>query len=69
MVDDGGECIPLTHALALLRYGRVDPHGFGLHEIWGGDVSLLAARSLAVLAAFGLAMTQQAIRMFGRSAS
>src|ERR1700729_571324 len=27
--------LPLTHALALLRYGLIDPHGQGLHAIWG----------------------------------
>src|ERR1700741_2807611 len=28
------KAMPLTHALALLRYGVVDPSGKGLHEIW-----------------------------------
>ena len=27
--------MPLTHALALMRYGFIDPSGKGLHEIWG----------------------------------
>src|SRR5438132_10161768 len=27
--------LPLTHALALMRYGLVDPRGQGLHDIWG----------------------------------
>ena len=27
--------LPLTHALALMRYGFVDPTGEGLHDIWG----------------------------------
>ena len=27
--------LPLTHAMALMRYGLVDPHGTGLHDIWG----------------------------------
>ena len=27
--------LPLTHALALMRYGLVDPRGPGLHDIWG----------------------------------
>ena len=32
--------LPLTHALALMRYGLVDPTGKGLHEIWGmGNVT------------------------------
>src|SRR5881392_3912216 len=27
--------LPLTHAMALMRYGFVDPSGSGLHDIWG----------------------------------
>jgi ABC-2 type transport system permease protein len=27
--------LPLTHALALMRYAFVDPSGKGLHDIWG----------------------------------
>jgi len=27
--------LPLTHALALMRYAFVDPNGKGLHDIWG----------------------------------
>src|SRR6185295_9755204 len=27
--------LPLTHALALMRYGLVDRSGAGLHDIWG----------------------------------
>jgi len=27
--------LPLTHALALMRYGLLDPHGTSLHDIWG----------------------------------
>ena len=27
--------LPLTHAMALMRYGLVDPRGTGLHDIWG----------------------------------
>src|SRR5437762_514146 len=29
------KALPLTHALALLRYGFIDPRGRGLHDIWG----------------------------------
>ena len=32
---DRAKALPLTHALALLRYGPVDPSGQGLHAIWG----------------------------------
>ncbi|MGE5274487.1 MAG: ABC transporter permease, partial [Verrucomicrobiota bacterium] len=27
--------LPLTHAMALMRYGLVDPSGSSLHDIWG----------------------------------
>jgi ABC-type polysaccharide/polyol phosphate export permease len=27
--------LPLTHALALIRYGMIDRNGRGLHDIWG----------------------------------
>jgi len=63
------KAMPLTHALALLRYGFVDPSGRGLHDIWGaGNVTLQAWASLAVVAAFALLMTAVAVRVFARSA-
>jgi ABC-2 type transport system permease protein len=61
--------LPLTHALALLRYGLIDPTGKGLHDIWGtGNVTVEAWLSLAVVAAFAVAMTAVSIRVFTRSA-
>jgi ABC-2 type transport system permease protein len=61
--------LPLTHALALLRYGLVDPKGTGLHDIWGtGDVTTEAWLSLAVVALFAAALTAISIRVFARSA-
>jgi ABC-2 type transport system permease protein len=61
--------LPLTHALALLRYGLIDPHGSGLHDIWGaGNVTVEAWLSIAVVAAFAAGMTLVAIRVFTRSA-
>jgi ABC-2 type transport system permease protein len=61
--------LPLTHALALMRYGFVDPHGTGLHDIWGINNPTTAAwLSLAVVAAYALAFTAIAIRTFTRSA-
>ncbi len=63
------KALPLTHALALLRYGLVDPRGQGLHAIWGGgDTTLQAWASLGVVAVFALALTAVAIRVFARSA-
>jgi ABC-type multidrug transport system permease subunit len=61
--------LPLTHALALMRWAFVDPTGRGLHEIWGmGNVTAEAWLSLAVLVAFAAIMTAVAIRVFSRSA-
>jgi ABC-2 type transport system permease protein len=61
--------LPLTHALALLRYGLVDPTGTGLHDIWGIDnVTVMAFMSLAVIVAFALFMVAVSIRVFTRSA-
>src|SRR5208283_3316255 len=61
--------LPLTHALALMRYAFVDPTGKGLHDIWGlSNVTVEAWLSLAVVAVFATALTAIAIRMFARSA-
>ena len=61
--------LPLTHALALMRYALVDPTGKSLHDIWGqGNVTAEAWLSLAVVAVFAAAMTALAIRLFTRSA-
>ena len=61
--------LPLTHAIALLRYGLVDPHGSGLHDIWGaGNTTTQAWLSLAVVALFAAALLAVAVRAFGRSA-
>jgi len=63
------KAMPLTHVLALLRYGIVDPSGAGLHEIWGMDnTTAMAALSLSVVAAFAMAMTVVATRVFSRAA-
>ena len=61
--------LPLTHAMAILRYGFVDPRGGGLHDIWGlSSTPLSAALSLAVVALWAAAFTAIAIRAFTRSA-
>ena len=61
--------LPLTHALALMRFGLLDDGGAGLHDIWGmNDPTAMAALSLAVLAAFAAASTFVAIRVFTGSA-
>jgi ABC-type polysaccharide/polyol phosphate export permease len=60
--------MPLTHALALMRYAFVDPRGTGLHAIWGmSNVTTEAWLSLAVVAGFAVALTAISIRVFSRS--
>jgi ABC-2 type transport system permease protein len=61
--------LPLTHALALMRYGLVDRAGIGLHDIWGmTSPSAMAGLSLLVVGAFALGMTVVAVRVFTRAA-
>jgi len=68
-LTDIAKVMPLTHALALLRYGFTDPSGSGLHDIWGmHNVTTEAWLSLAVVAVYAVALTAIAIRAFERSA-
>jgi ABC-type multidrug transport system permease subunit len=68
-LTDVAKVLPLTHGLALLRYGLVDHSGASLHAIWGsGNVTTQAWLSLGVVAAFAALMTAVAIRAFERSA-
>jgi ABC-type multidrug transport system permease subunit len=61
--------LPLTHALALMRYGLVDHRGTGLHDIWGmSNTTTEAFLSLGVVVLFAAAFITLAIRMFKRSA-
>jgi ABC-2 type transport system permease protein len=61
--------LPLTHALALMRYGLADPKGTGLHDIWGmSNTTVEAWLSLGVVLAFAAVLTVVAIRVFSRSA-
>jgi ABC-2 type transport system permease protein len=61
--------LPLTHALALMRYGLVDRRGTGLHDIWGmSNPTTMAFLSLAVLVIFALVMVALSIRVFTRTA-
>jgi ABC-2 type transport system permease protein len=60
--------LPLTHGLALVRYGLLGD-GRGLHDIWGlGSSTESAALSLVVVAAFAAILTAVSIRVFTRSA-
>jgi ABC-2 type transport system permease protein len=60
--------LPITHALALMRYGLLgDPTG--LRDIWGfGSATTVASLSLAVVAAFAAGLTALSVRVFARSA-
>ena len=61
--------LPLTHALAVLRYALVDPTGHGLHDVWGMDnTTLMASLSLGVVAVFAAGMLALSTRIFTRSA-
>jgi ABC-2 type transport system permease protein len=61
--------LPLTHAMALMRYGFVDAKGTGLHEIWGlSSTTTEAWLSLGVVALFTAALGSLAVRSFTRSA-
>jgi len=61
--------LPLTHAMALMRYGLVDPRGTGLHDIWGmSNTTTEAWLSLAVVVLFAAALIALAVRSFTRAA-
>src|SRR5947207_2565948 len=60
--------LPLTHALAVMRYGLVDEHGVGLHDIWGmSSPTVMAFLSLAVVAAYAILFTVVAVTVFRRA--
>ena len=60
---------PLTHALAVMRYGLVDPQGTGLHAIWNmSSAPLEAFLSITVVLAFTAGVATLAVRMFVRRA-
>jgi ABC-2 type transport system permease protein len=60
--------LPLTHALALMRYGLLGD-STGLHTIWRmSDPTAMAAMSLGVVALFAALLTTAAIRAFKHAA-
>jgi len=61
--------LPLTHALAVMRYGLVDHRGTALRDIWGmQSTAAMAFLSMAVVAAFAALMLVVSNRVFTRSA-
>lgn len=60
--------LPLTHALALMRYGLLGD-SVGLHNIWGlSSPGEMAAFSLGVLTLFALLLGVVSVRVFSRAA-
>jgi ABC-2 type transport system permease protein len=61
--------LPITHALAVMRYGLLGGNSSGLHDIWGmTNATAMASLSVAVVAVFAFALTVVAVRTFRRSA-
>jgi ABC-2 type transport system permease protein len=61
--------LPLTHALAVMRYGLLDGRATGLHDIWGmTNATAMASLSLAVVAAYAALLLTLSIRVFSRAA-
>ena len=61
--------LPLTHALAVMRYGLIDRNATGLRDIWGmSNPTAMAALSLGVVVVFAIALTAASVRVFTRSA-
>jgi ABC-2 type transport system permease protein len=60
--------LPLTHGLALMRYGLLGDSS-GLHRIWGmSDPTGMAALSIGVLALFAGLLGVASVRVFSRAA-
>jgi ABC-2 type transport system permease protein len=60
--------LPLTHGLALVRYGLLDDPS-SLHNIWQmHSTAGMAALSLGVVALFAAVLTTVSVRVFGKSA-
>jgi ABC-type multidrug transport system permease subunit len=60
--------LPLTHALALMRWGLLHDSS-GLHSIWrSSNVTAMASLSLAAVALFAALLTAVSIRVFTRTA-
>lgn len=68
-LTDFAKVLPLTHTLAVMRYGLLGHNSAGLHDIWGmDDATSMAALSLGVVAVFAGLMSAIALRTFRRGA-
>jgi ABC-2 type transport system permease protein len=63
------KALPLTHALALFRYGLTSSSGSqALHNIWGmHSVAAMASLSLGVVALYAVVIFGTAIRLFAKA--
>ncbi len=60
--------LPLTHALALMRWGLLHDSS-GLHNVWrSSNTTATASLSLAVVAVFALVLTAVSVRVFKQAA-
>ncbi len=60
--------LPITHALALMRYGLLSDSS-GLHDIWKiSNAPIMASLSLVVVAVFAAALSAISVRVFARAA-
>jgi len=67
-LHDVAKALPLTHAVALFRYGLTGQGGQALHNIWGRtDTTAMAAGSLLVVGAYAVAALLLALRLFNRA--
>jgi ABC-type polysaccharide/polyol phosphate export permease len=68
LLEDIAKVLPLTHGLALMRYGLLGDRT-GLHAIWGlHDATAMAGLSLLVVGVFAAALTTVSVRVFTRAA-
>jgi hypothetical protein len=52
-----------------MRYGLLDRHATGLHDIWGmSNATGMAALSLVVVGVWAVALAAASVRVFARSA-
>jgi ABC-2 type transport system permease protein len=64
-----GKLLPITHVLALVRFGLAGDGGAGLRDIWGmSNTTTMAGLSLGVVTLFAAALTAAAVRTFQRTA-
>jgi hypothetical protein len=66
---DVAKVLPLTHALALFRYGLTSTSGDqALHNIWAmRSTAAMASLSLGVVALYALVILGVAIRLFTKA--